>query len=206
MIGYLLQGMGYGFVAAAQPGPFQAFIISQTLKNGWRRTLPAALAPLLSDGPIIAIVLLVLSRVPPSMQGYLHLASGVFILYLAAAALRRWRRAAAFGSPGAEPGYQSLLKAVIMNFISPGPWVFWSLVAGPTLVKGWNEKASHGIAFLSGFYFVLIATFALTIVLFGTARKLGPGVTRHLFGIAALALAVFGCHQLWLGMGMVGAR
>ncbi len=205
MIGYLLLGTGYGFVAAAQPGPFQAFIISQTLKNGWRRTLIAALAPLLSDGPIIAIVLLVLSRVPTSMQGYLHLASGVFILYLGLSAFRRWRAASDAATLDAESGYQSLLKAVVMNFISPGPWIFWSLVAGPTLVKGWNEAIPSGLAFLSGFYLVLIATLALTIVLFGTARKLGPRVTCHLFGISAIALAGFGCHQLWLGLDRMGA-
>lgn len=205
MIVYLLQGTGYGFVAAAQPGPFQAFIISQTLKNGWRRTLIAALAPLLSDGPIIAIVLLVLSRVPVSMQGALHLASGVFLFYLALTAFRRWRTASDTTTLGTESGYQSLGKAVVMNFISPGPWVFWSLVAGPTLVKAWRETIPSGVAFLCGFYLVLIATFALTIVLFGTARKLGPRVTHHLFGISALALAGFGCHQLLHGLDVVGA-
>jgi len=204
MIIYLLQGMGLGFVAAAQPGPFQAFIISQTLKNGWRPTLITALAPLLSDGPIIAIVLLALSRVPASMQGYLHTASGVFILFLALCAFGRWRAASGGTALGAEPAYQSLLKAVLMNVISPGPWIFWSLVAGPTLIGGWNEALSRGIAFLAGFYLVLIATFALTILLFGTARRLGPRLTRHLFGAAALAMAGFGCHQLWIGLDTIG--
>jgi threonine/homoserine/homoserine lactone efflux protein len=58
---YILQGIGYGFAAGAQPGPLQTYIISQTLLRGWSRTLPAALAPLISDGPIITICLLVLS-------------------------------------------------------------------------------------------------------------------------------------------------
>ena len=64
MLGYLFLGMTYAFAAAVQPGPFQAYLISQTISNGWRSTLPAAFAPLLSDGPIILVVLLVLSRMP----------------------------------------------------------------------------------------------------------------------------------------------
>jgi threonine/homoserine/homoserine lactone efflux protein len=62
---YILQGIGYGLAAAAQPGPFQTYLISQALIKGWRRTVPAALAPLVSDGPIIALCLLVLSQLPP---------------------------------------------------------------------------------------------------------------------------------------------
>jgi threonine/homoserine/homoserine lactone efflux protein len=64
MTGYLILGMTYAFTAAVQPGPFQTYLISQTLSNGWRRTVPAAFAPLLSDGPIIIFVLLILSRIP----------------------------------------------------------------------------------------------------------------------------------------------
>ena len=66
MLAYLLQGLGYGFAAAVQPGPFQTYVMSQALERGWRRALPAALAPLISDGPIIALTLLVLTRLPPS--------------------------------------------------------------------------------------------------------------------------------------------
>lgn len=63
MLFHLAQGAVYGFAAAVQPGPFLAYLISQTLRNGWRRTLPVVLAPLLSDGPIIVLVLFVLSRI-----------------------------------------------------------------------------------------------------------------------------------------------
>ena len=88
---YLLQGIGFGFAAASQPGPFQTYLISQSISRGWRRTLPSALAPLLSDGPIIALCLLVLSQVPVWMEQVLYGVSGVFILYLAWGALRAWR-------------------------------------------------------------------------------------------------------------------
>ena len=71
---YILQGIVYGFSAAVQPGPFQTYLISQALSKGWKRTLPAALAPLVSDVPIIAICLLVLSQVPVWLQRFLYIA------------------------------------------------------------------------------------------------------------------------------------
>lgn len=52
MIPYVVFGLTYGFACAVQPGPFQAYLVSLALAHGWRRALPAALAPLLSDGPI----------------------------------------------------------------------------------------------------------------------------------------------------------
>ena len=64
MAAYLIFGAAYAFAAAVQPGPFLVYLISQALSAGWRRTLPMALAPLLSDGPVIILVLFVLSHLP----------------------------------------------------------------------------------------------------------------------------------------------
>jgi threonine/homoserine/homoserine lactone efflux protein len=200
LAGYFLQGGGYGLAAAAQPGAFQTFVISQTLANGWRRTLPAALAPLISDGPILVLMLVVLTRLPEWTRGLLHLASGVFILYLAWSAVTAWRKfnPAAFVAPSA--GQRSLLKAAVMNLISPGPYVFWGLVAGPVLVQAWSESPKSGLAFLAGFYVVMIATLAGIILLFGTVRQIGPRVNRTLLIISSIVLAGFGIYQLWLGI------
>ena len=204
MLIYLIQGIGYGFAAAMQPGPFQTYIISQALRNGWRRTLPAALAPLVSDGPIILLALLVLSRLPDSLASILHLASGLFVLYLARDALISWRKA---GSGNPEMSYatptltqQSLLRAATMNLVSPGPYIYWSLVAGPILITSWRQAAENGIGFLVGFYLAMMGGLAGIILLFGLAKKSGPRVTRALVGLSAIVLAAFGVYELWLGL------
>ena len=202
---FLLQGIGYGFSAAVQPGPFQTYLISQTLLNGWRRTLIAALAPLVSDGLIIVTVLLVLTRVPAAFRLALQLAGGVFILYLAWGAFRAWRRfdVVTPPAPAAGAGAQSLLRAALMNFLNPNPWIFWSLVTGPILIRAWGESPDKGIAFLVGFYGAMIACLALIIILFGTARRLGPRVSRAALGISAVALAGFGIYQLIKGISVL---
>jgi threonine/homoserine/homoserine lactone efflux protein len=200
MLIFLLRGAGFGLAAAAQPGPFQAYIISQALEQGWRRTLPSAFAPLISDGPIILLMLVVLTRVPVRLVQLLHLASGVFILYLAWGALRSWLQFNVATLTHGTTQRQSVAKAAVMNALSPGPYIFWSLVTGPVLLAAWQESPGSGLAFLCGFYAAMIGCLALVIILFGTARRLGSTVTRALLGLSIIALTGFGLYQLRLGL------
>lgn len=195
---YLVQGLGFGLAAAAQPGPFQAYLLSQTMQHGWQRTLPAACAPLLSDGPIILLVLLVLSRVPAWLQRGLYLAGGLFILYLAWGAWRAWRGFDAAQWQQVGPSQrQSVWRATLMNALNPGPYIYWSLVTGPILVSGWQAAPVFGIAFLLGFYGMMVGALVGIILLFGLARPFGPQISRALLGISVLALTVFGLLQLY---------
>jgi threonine/homoserine/homoserine lactone efflux protein len=200
MLGYIVQGLGYGFAAAVQPGPFQTYVLSQALNRGWRRALPMALAPLLSDAPIITLMLLVLSQVPDWLQRFLYIASGLFILYLAWGAFKAWRMFNVDAVMEANPSQQGLLKATLMNMLSPGPYIFWSLVTGPILLEGWRKAPANGVGFLVGFYTAMIASMVGLILIFGLARHLGPKVNRILLGISALALAGFALYQLWRGI------
>jgi len=199
MTSYVLLGVAYAFAAAAQPGPLQAYLISATLTRGWRRTLPAVLAPLLSDIPIIALVLLVLTRVPPPVADALRLAGGVFLLYLAARALAAYRRDE---SPGAGPpprAARTVLEAVIINLLNPSPYLSWSLVLGPLLLEAWRAAPAYGIALLASFYGTMIAATAIILVPFAGARALGPRIGRVMLGVSAAALAAFGLYQIWAG-------
>lgn len=202
LLSYLVQGAGFGLAAAVQPGPFMAYLISQTLANGWRRTLSAALAPLISDGPIIALMLLVLTRLPDSFRIVLHLASGAFIFHLARGAFLNWRRfrPEALTAAQARSGQRSLLRAALMNMLGPGPYLYWSLVTGPVLIEGWRAGPTHAAAFLAGFYGLMVTCLAGLIILFGTAQRLGARISRDLLGVSVAALAAFGAIQLWQGL------
>ena len=197
---YIVQGIVYGFAAAAQPGPFQTYLISQTLLRGWKKTLLAALAPLVSDGPIIALCLLVLSQVPDWLERFLYIAGGLFILYLAYGAYQSWKNFDLQVPSTDTETRQSLLKAALMNALSPGPYIFWSLVTGPILIRGWRETPLYGVSFMLGFYVTMILCLCTIIVVFGSARQLGPRVSRTLLGVSAIALLCFGLYQLKLGV------
>jgi threonine/homoserine/homoserine lactone efflux protein len=199
---YVLQGIGFGFAAASQPGPFQTYLISQSISQGWRRTLPSALAPLLSDGPIIALCLLVLSQVPVWMEQVLYGVSGVFILYLAWGALRAWRAPPVPDVLEVQAGLP-MGKAVVMNMLSPGPYIFWTLVTGPILVAGWRESPMVGLSFLGGFYLTLVGALAAIILVFGLAARFGEGIKHAMLGVSAVALLVFGLYQVSKAFGVL---
>lgn len=197
--GYILQGMVLGISAAATPGPFQAYLISQSLRLGWKRALPVAFAPLLSDGPIILVVLLALANLPAGLLRFLQIGGGVFVIYLA------WKSLKAFmiyqtELPAPDGESKTLMQAVLVNLLNPNPYIFWTVVAGPLLISGWKANPVNAPAFLIGMYGVMIIILALLIGLFASAGKLGPRVTRALLGVSALALLAFGVYQLWQGI------
>ena len=199
MFTYMIWGVAYGFAAAMQPGPFQTYLITQTLRNGWRQTLPAVFAPLLSDGPIIALVLLMLSQIPAWWLQTLRFAGGAFVLYLAIGVLRAWRHVDASRSMNA-PAQQSVLRAAFVNVLNPGPYLYWSLVMGPLLLSGWQEAPAYGISLLVGFYVTMLVSLAGILLLCAGAGKLGTEITRGMLGLSGVALMGFGLYQIWSGL------
>ncbi len=198
MLPYILQGLSYGFAAIASPGPLQAFFLSQTLKNGWLRTLPAALAPLLSDGPIIVLVLFILAQVPESGLRLIRVVGGLFLLYLAWGAFQNYRLAynhEADFEPDSRA--QNLLKATLTNLLSPVPYIFWSTILGPILLEAWNQSPGTGVAFLLAFYGMLIGGFGLMIIIFDFLGRFPPVITRLLSFVSVVLLLYLGLAQLW---------
>lgn len=197
MLTYLIWGIGYGFAAVMQPGQFQAYLMAQTLRQGWRKTLPMIFAPLLSDGPVIVIVLLALSRLPVWWLQVLRFAGGLFALYLAAGTFRALRDFQPVQESPPSGDRRNLFRAVLVNLLNPGPYLFWSLVTGPLLLAGWKVTPLYGIGLLAGFYVTIIVTLAGFIMLLSGSGKLGPSANRFLLGISGLALAAFGIFQLF---------
>lgn len=98
-----------------------------------------------------------------------------------------------------------MLKAALVNLLNPGPWLAWSLVMGPLLLKAWDQSVAHGIAMLAGFYGIMVLCLMGIIIVFGVARQFGPRLTRALVGLSALALLGFGIYQIWLAAGALRA-
>lgn len=200
MLSYFLQGAALAFSAAVMPGPFQAYLLSRALKQGWKRTLPAALAPLATDGPIVAIVLVVLTQMPPWILGVLRIAGGVFILYLTKGIVTNLCMAEPPLKPSEDAARQTFIQAVVMIFLNPSPYIWWSVIGGPIVLLGWKQSPSMGIGFLVGFYGVFLCLLATLIILFSSAGRLNHRVNRVLSIIAAMALVGFGLYQIMAGI------
>jgi len=210
MLEYVLEALALGFAAGAQPGAMQAYLIERAAGSGWRRALPAAFAPLASDGPAIVASAALLGVLPASLQRVLYAAGGIFLLWLARRAFVRWRsgdegrarRGASRGSGGApKDGHKGearagFLQAVAMNLFNPAPFLFWSLVSGPILLRAWSASPWLAAAFLGVFYFALVGTNAAIVLVFGFAASRGQRLRRALQGLSILAMLAFGLLQL----------
>jgi threonine/homoserine/homoserine lactone efflux protein len=202
MMQYLLLGGGFAFAAAIQPGPLQAFLLSRVAAAGWKRTLPACLAPLLSDGPIIVVVLLVLGQLSANVRQILRAGGGFLLLYLAWAAFREWRRPLDQHSHSTAP--RTLLQAALVNVLNPNPYLGWALVLGPSVLNAWHKHPTNAIALLVSFYGTMVAMLALFIMLVGTIRFLGPRGQHALIALSAAILAFLGGCLLIAGLLNVG--
>jgi threonine/homoserine/homoserine lactone efflux protein len=199
MLQYLLFGSGFALAAVLQPGPLQAFLASRVAASGWRRTLPACLAPLLSDIPIALLALLVLRELPPLFQELLRAAGGLLLLYLAWIAYRQWRSPSEALVRGSAP--RTFLEATLVNLLNPHPYIGWTLVLGPSLIAAWNEHGTYAVALVVAFYGTLVVGLAAFILLVGTARLLGSRGQRALVGVSAALLAALGIYLLAVAVG-----
>ncbi len=198
MLEALGTGLLFGLSAGLAPGPLFALVIAQTLRFGAGAGVRVALAPLITDLPIVAgCVLLVGSAA--SLGGVTAVISLAGAIFVASLALDTWRAAPA-GSTGEHEAAapRSWIRGITVNLLSPHPYLFWLLVGAPTLVAGVaTSGVGGGAAFITGFYGSLVGSKILLALLTARAGRLVAGRGWQLAMRAlALLLAVFAAGLL----------
>jgi threonine/homoserine/homoserine lactone efflux protein len=197
---FLTQGFAMGLYAAMQPGPFQTYILSETLRRGWRKSLPMAFAPLVSDLPPVLLTLLVLSRMPQGILDGLRIAGGLLMLYLARGAYKAFTEEKKEIETVEESPAKSLFSAAAINILSPSVYLFWTTIGAPIVLDGWQISPMHGLAFIIGMYAIFIPALAALIILFGQTGKLPAKAQKWIGYGLALLLALLGLYQIWVGV------
>lgn len=213
MIEFFTQGVGLGFNAGVGPGPFQTFTINSALTLGWRKAVALCFAPILTDIPLIVLVVFVLGSIPPAAIRALQVVGGCFLLWIAWGIWQQWRTGAQIGAAsGAASGaaaapassittaWQVLRRGMLMNLLSPGPYLFWGTVTGPLLISALKLSAWHGGAFLVGFYGTFMGFIALTVLLFDRLRSLDPRLIRGILLATMIVLLVFALNLIRQGL------
>ncbi len=205
MTQYFLLGLTIGLSAGIAPGPLLALFLAKSLQQGWKRTLPAAFAPLISDGPIIALALVLLSQIPGIFLNVIRVAGGLFLLYMAWKTIRE-----AFQDlennieiTRGQPAGSTLKTAVLINLLSPNPYIFWGTVLGPTMILAWRQAPTFGFAFAVGFYSALIGVFLAWIIMMGSMGKVDARLKQVFMIVSGLGLGGFGLFQLAAGIGLL---
>jgi threonine/homoserine/homoserine lactone efflux protein len=179
-------------------------VITRTLEGGLGAGLRVALAPLITDSVIIFVTFFFVTALPPWAVTFLAVTGSLYILYLAWEIFRSARTATlatgagmAAGSAGGDLG-----RGVLVNLLSPNPWLFWIAVGSPTLAKAAMVVGPAGIvAYLAGFYLMLIGgKMGLAVAVAGGRRFLTDRWYRRLLVASALLLVYLALTMLWGAM------
>ncbi len=172
---FLISGIVFGTAAGITPGPLLTLVISETLRHNKKEGIKIAAAPLLTDLPIIALTLLLLGRLSNInyLFGIISFAGAVFIAHLGYRCIKT--EGINITKETAAPG--SLKKGIIVNLLSPYPYIFWLTIGAPVTIKAWNSAFLSAPLFLFSFYFCMAASKITIALLADRSRKFLHGKT-----------------------------
>jgi threonine/homoserine/homoserine lactone efflux protein len=192
MIHFLTIGTVLGLSAGFAPGPLLTLVISETLQHGMKSGVKVALAPIITDLPIIILTLFILSKLTSfhSILGIISLTGGLFIFSMGYKSLRT--KGVEIDFKEAKP--KSLTKGVLANALSPHPYLFWFSVGAPTVTKAMAQNIGSALAFIISFYVFLVGSKIFLAIFTGKSKSLLSGkvyvfIMRFL-GLALCILAI----------------
>ncbi|MDJ0828692.1 MAG: LysE family translocator [Desulfobacterales bacterium] len=193
MFSALTAGILLGLSAGFAPGPLLTLVIAQTLKHNVREGIKVALAPLISDFPIILISLLVLTRLThqSTVLGLISACGGFYVLYLAYESFNT----GPLPKQLADERPKSLRKGSLINLLNPNPYLFWVTVGTPLILKTYQQTMMAPLIFIGCFYGLLIGSKIFLALMIGRSRSLLAGrgyqlVMRILGGLLGLFAAI----------------
>ncbi|PSL52569.1 LysE type translocator [Saccharothrix carnea] len=90
-------------------------------------------------------------------------------------------------------GALALRRAVLVNLLSPHPWIAWATALGPLTITTWRASAGAGAALLIGFYLTLVGGKVVIAVLVARGRRhLGDTGYRRALTVAGALLVLAG--------------
>ena len=172
------------------PGPLLTLVISETLQHDIKSGVKVALAPVITDFPIVIVTLYILTKVSHfnSILGIISLIGAVFILWMGYSNLRI--KGMEFRIEDVKP--KSLIKGILANALSPYPYIFWLSVGAPTMTKAMNHNSIAAVAFLGSFYLLLVGSKIILALLIGKSKSFLAGSAYiYIMRFLGLLLCIF---------------
>ena len=133
VLGFVVPGIVLGLGAGLAPGPLLVLVVAHSVRHGTRAGIKVAIAPLITDLPIIGLAVLALTGVAPpdGFLGVIAIAGATFLGYLSYESLTVAPQSAVAHAPRAR----SLRTGIIANLLNPYPYLFWLTVGAPTVMR-----------------------------------------------------------------------
>ncbi len=203
MIEALLTGTLLGLSAGFSPGPLLALVISEGLRHGVWGGIRVALAPLITDLPIVVGSLLVVQRLSgfDNFLGLISIVGAGFVAYLGIDSMRV--KGIELSDEKTRP--RSLIRGVMTNLLSPHPYLFWFAVGAPVTIAAHDRGLAASSSFIFTFYLLLVGSKVVLAVVASRSRALLKGKGYCLImRILGVLLCLFALLLLHDGLAFLG--
>lgn len=193
--------LSLGAASAISPGPLLILIVNTTLHRGFLAGLRIAVAPLLTDAPILGLGVFALDALSRAALGGIRLAGGLFLMAFGIQEALYARRAPPPNSDVSDAaGEHELLRGVAANLLNPNAWLLLLTVIAPLLAFTWPRSPTNAVGFVVVFYLLLVGgKIALAAALTILRSHFRPGLYRGVLLLAALLLCAIGAGLAWRG-------
>jgi threonine/homoserine/homoserine lactone efflux protein len=203
MIQYVVAAAVFGLSGGLSPGPLLALVVAETIARGRGAGFAVATAPLITDGPIIALCVLLLGRIESSEPalGIVSIAGGLVLTSFGIAGLRN-PSAVVNEAESENRVWGSLGKGVAVNFLNPSPYLFWLTIGAPMLLRAHHSGWADAVVFLVVFYLGLVGSKSVLAVLVARSRAVLRG-RSYIFVNRALAIVLLVYAVLFIRNGFL---
>jgi threonine/homoserine/homoserine lactone efflux protein len=190
-------GLGLGLAAGFSPGPLLTLVITSSLERGFGAGARVALAPLITDAPIILLALLVLRTLPDGWLALVGALGGCLVVSYGLQNLRL-RSQTTHQDQRQSGDALDIARGALVNLLNPHPWIFWVTVQGPILLAGWRRDPRTAVAFVTAFYAAIVGSKVGIAALVSKGRhNLNERWYRRTLIACGLVLVVIGVSMLF---------
>jgi threonine/homoserine/homoserine lactone efflux protein len=196
---FLSMGAFFGLTAGISPGPLLTLVISETLMHNKREGFKVALAPLITDLPIIMITWLIFSKLSHFniILSIISFFGGIYFAWLGYETIKIRRLNVEISSINPD----SLKKGITANFLNPNPYIFWFTAGIPTAVKAYGVSLLTVILYFLLFYMLLTGSKILIALLAERSKAfLKNNSYKTVMHILGVVLFIFAALFLYDGI------
>jgi len=170
---FLTIGILLGLSAGFSPGPILTLVISETLQHDIKSGVKVALAPVITDLPIIIVTLWFVTQIAHFniILGIISLVGGCVILVMGFQSIRIKEVTLGLQEVKSNP----FTKGILVNVLSPHPYLFWLSVGAPIVTKAMNDSIFAPLAFISSFYVLLVGSKIILAMAVGKSKTFLAG-------------------------------
>ena len=199
VITFLISGFVFGLSGGVSPGPLLMLLISESLRHGVAAGIKVAVAPLITDLPIVLGTLFLVAQFSDInfVLGGISIGGAVFLTYLGYESLTF----KGVVVDGASVKSHSLRRGIVVNLLNPSPYLFWFSVGAPTIIRASEVGTTAVILFVVAMYVCLVGAKIIIALLIGKSKSVLKN-TYYIYLIRGLGMALVVFAILFLKNGV----